>query len=76
MQGPQRGMVDKLVSFFFFFAESGRKGLNTTKLLLISVLNDLLIRGSEKRNSVVNTVFPVHTRVLAYRPDVFSHGEL
>ena len=57
MQEPQRGMVDKLVSFFFF-VESGRKGLNTTKLILISILNDLPTRGSEKRNSRVNRISP------------------
>ena len=43
---------------FFFFVESGRKGLNTTKLILISILNDLPTRGSEKRNSRVNRISP------------------
>lgn len=35
MKGPPGGMVDKLVSFF---VELGRKGLNTTKLIFISIL--------------------------------------
>lgn len=70
-------MVDKLVSYFLL-VEFGRKGLNTTKLIFISILcNDLLTTGLEKENSLVNILSPTAHWGLGLQPCLpFSHRGL